>query len=57
MEGVITYLEVKLAALMLKNLQLASWATALARRVFPFPGGPKSKRPLMGDLRPVKSLK
>ena len=51
-----TYLEVKLAALILKNLQLASLATALASIVLPLPGGPNNNKPLMGERRPVNSF-
>ena len=46
------YLDVKEAALMLKKLQLASVATALASIVFPFPGGPKRRSPRAGDRSP-----
>ncbi|KAG8231883.1 hypothetical protein J437_LFUL009732 [Ladona fulva] len=50
-----TYLEVRLAALMLKNVALTSVATALANKVLPLPGGPNNRRPLAGALKPVKS--
>jgi hypothetical protein len=39
---------------MLKKVDLHSVATALASKVFPFPGGPYSKMPLVGALIPVK---
>ena len=47
------YLEVSDAALMLKNVQLASVATALANIVLPLPGGPNKRRPLAGALSPL----
>ena len=50
-----TYLLVKLLALMLKNDELDSEATALASMVLPLPGGPNNNRPLVGVLRPVNS--
>mmetsp|Transcript_41486 Transcript_41486/g.103662 ORF Transcript_41486/g.103662 Transcript_41486/m.103662 type:complete len:245 (-) Transcript_41486:97-831(-) len=49
-----THLEVRAEAEMLKNRQLHSVASALASRVLPVPGGPNSRTPLGGDLRPVK---
>jgi hypothetical protein len=48
------YLETKVLALILKKVDLHSVATALARRVFPLPGGPYNKIPLVGALMPVK---
>jgi len=41
---------------MLKNLQFASFETALASIVLPFPGGPNNKRPFIGARKPVKRL-
>lgn len=49
-----TYLEVNEDALMLKNVALASEATAFANIVLPFPGGPNNNNPLGGLRRPVK---
>lgn len=59
-------LEVNVEALIEKNVQLASVATALANIVFPFPGGPNNNKPFIhstmeltlqiplgGDLKPV----
>jgi len=48
------HLETSVLALMLKKVDLHSEATAFASRVFPLPGGPYSKIPLVGALRPVK---
>ena len=39
---------------MLKNLQFASFDTAFASIVFPFPGGPNNNSPLIGARKPVK---
>jgi hypothetical protein len=41
---------------MLKNLQFASFDTALASIVLPFPGGPNNKRPFIGARKPVNRL-
>lgn len=49
------HFEVSVAAVMLKNLQLDSFATAFASRVFPLPGGPNNKRPFDGALNPVNN--
>ena len=46
-------LEVNDDALMLKKVQLASEATAFARRVFPFPGGPNRSKPRAGERKPL----
>ena len=40
---------------MLKKVVLHSVATALARRVFPVPGGPYSRTPFHGDRMPWNS--
>lgn len=48
------YLSTTELALTLKKVALHSFASAFARKVFPFPGGPKNKIPLGGDLNPVK---
>ena len=48
-----THLLVKELALMLKKVDLDSLAIALPIKVFPVPGGPKSKTPLGGALRPT----
>ena len=40
---------------MLKKEDEDSEATARASIVFPLPGGPKSRRPRVGVLRPVNS--
>ena len=48
------HLEVRVVAEMLKKVALDSCARALARRVFPLPGGPYSRRPLAGLLSPLK---
>ena len=50
-----TYLLVRLLALMLKNEELDSEATARANIVFPFPGGPNSNNPRVGVLNPVNN--
>lgn len=50
-----TYLLVSDAAEILKKVAEHSVATARARRVFPLPGGPKSKSPRDGVRNPVKS--
>mmetsp|Transcript_9771 Transcript_9771/g.20325 ORF Transcript_9771/g.20325 Transcript_9771/m.20325 type:complete len:385 (-) Transcript_9771:963-2117(-) len=47
------HLEVTVAALIVKNVHLASVATALASSVFPVPGGPNSSTPRTGARRPV----
>jgi hypothetical protein len=47
------YLETRVLALILKNVDLHSVATAFARRVFPFPGGPYNRMPLVGARIPV----
>lgn len=48
------HLEVKEAELILKNVALECEAMHLPIRVFPVPGGPKSKMPRGGRRRPVK---
>lgn len=50
-----TYLDVRLAALMLKNVALHSVATARASNVLPLPGGPNSSNPRDGVRRPVNN--
>ena len=50
-----TYLLVRLLALMLKNEELDSDATALANIVLPFPGGPNNNKPLVGVRSPVNN--
>jgi hypothetical protein len=45
--------EVRLAALILKNVNLLSVATAFANSVLPVPGGPYSSTPRAGALNPV----
>jgi hypothetical protein len=45
---------VNVTALHEKKVDLHSVAIALASKVFPFPGGPKSKMPFAGDLMPLK---
>jgi hypothetical protein len=40
---------------MLKNVVSVSVATALAKSVFPVPGGPYKRRPFQGESIPVKS--
>lgn len=47
-------LETRVLALMLKNVDWHSDATAFANNVLPFPGGPYSKIPLVGALMPWK---
>lgn len=42
-------------ALMLKNVAFMLLATAFPIRVFPVPGGPKSKTPLGGARAPLKN--
>ena len=49
-----THFETKVDAEMLKKVESHSEATALASIVFPFPGGPYNKIPLVGFLMPVK---
>ena len=46
------HLEVSVEADILKKVAFASRASAFASKVFPFPGGPYSRRPLAGDRRP-----
>ena len=48
------YLDTRVLALMLKNVDLHSDATAFANKVFPFPGGPYRSIPFVGALIPVK---
>ena len=48
------HLDVSVEALMLKNVDLHSVATALARRVLPVPGGPYNSIPLDGAYNPLK---
>lgn len=43
----ITYFDVNEAALILKNLDFDSEATALASIVFPVPGGPNKRTPIV----------
>lgn len=43
-----THLEVREEAEIAKNVSPASVATALAMRVFPFPGGPNNNKPFGG---------
>ncbi|KAH3868643.1 hypothetical protein DPMN_031794 [Dreissena polymorpha] len=50
-----THLEVKLEALMLKNVALDSFATAFASIVLPLPGGPNNNIPRAGALRPLNN--
>lgn len=47
-----TYLETKSAAEIEKNLASHSVAQALAKYVFPVPGGPYNKIPFQGFLSP-----
>lgn len=47
------HLDTKALALILKNVDLHSVATAFANIVFPFPGGPYNKMPLVGARRPT----
>ena len=49
------YLEVRVDEETLKNVVLHSVATALARRVFPVPGGPTINTPFHGLLMPLKN--
>lgn len=53
-QKILTHLEVRVEALMLKNTDFASAATALANKVFPLPGGPNSSKPLAGERSPEK---
>lgn len=48
------HLLVNVEAEQLKNVDLHSVAIALANIVLPFPGGPYSKIPLLGDRSPLK---
>ena len=50
-----THFDVKVEAEILKKTDLASDARAFANSVFPFPGGPKSKRPRAGAHNPLNS--
>lgn len=50
-----TYLEIKSAEEILKNVASHSVAQALAKKVFPVPGGPYSKIPFQGYLTLSKS--
>ena len=47
------YLDVREAALILKNVHFASVATALANIVLPLPGGPNKSNPRAGALSPL----
>ena len=47
------YLDVREAALILKNVHFASVATALANIVLPLPGGPNNSNPRAGALSPL----
>ncbi|MES1906572.1 MAG: hypothetical protein MHPSP_004562, partial [Paramarteilia canceri] len=49
-----THLLVNEDALIEKNVAFEDVAMHLPTKVFPVPGGPKSKRPLGGPLKPVK---
>jgi len=49
-----THLLVSEDAEMLKKVAFASLAIAFPMSVFPVPGGPNSRRPFGGALRPVK---
>jgi hypothetical protein len=49
-----TYLDTKSAAEIEKNVASHSVAQALAKNVFPVPGGPYSKIPFQGFLIPSK---
>lgn len=49
----LTYFEVSVEALILKNLALASCATAFASIVLPFPGGPNMSKPCEGASSPT----
>ena len=54
-KGFLTHFDVNVEAVILKKTDLASDAKAFARSVFPFPGGPKSNKPLAGAQSPWKS--
>mmetsp|Transcript_32491 Transcript_32491/g.85829 ORF Transcript_32491/g.85829 Transcript_32491/m.85829 type:complete len:205 (+) Transcript_32491:596-1210(+) len=49
------HFETTVEAEMLKKVVSHSVATALARSVFPVPGGPKRRTPFQGDKMPVKN--
>jgi len=49
-----THFDVNVDELILKNVDLLSFAIHLAKSVFPVPGGPKSSKPFGGPLKPLK---